>query len=101
LRPRASAAGLLFLGLAAVVDLAIAALLIGVSGFFFGFGPESLGGGLGLEIAYMAAVIACVVAPATGFILNGAGKRRAAQIVAWLPALVALIVLATPVLAGR
>jgi hypothetical protein len=49
--------------LAAIVDLAIAALLIGVSGFLFGGGPESTHGGPVVMVAYVAAIIACVVAP--------------------------------------
>jgi hypothetical protein len=84
--------------LAAIVDLAIAALLIGVSGFLFGGGPESTHSGPIVMVAYVAAIIACVVAPATGFVLNAAAKHPAAQIVAWLPAVVALVVLVIPIL---
>ncbi len=91
-------AGKIFLALAGVVDLAIAALLIGVSGFVFGSGPESYHGGMLFAAAYIAAVIACVVAPATGFILNASGRHSAAQAVAWLPAAVALVVLVIPAL---
>jgi hypothetical protein len=87
-----------FLVLAAIVDVAIAALLIGVSGFVFGGGPESYHGGLVFAAAYIAAVIACVVAPATGFILNASGKYDLAQAVAWLPAAIALVVLVIPAL---
>ena len=54
----------------------------------FGSGPESYHGGMAFMVAYIAAVIACGVAPATGFILNAAGKLGAAQAVAWLPAAV-------------
>jgi hypothetical protein len=90
--------GKIFLVLAGVVDLAIAALPIGVSGFMFGSGPESYHGGGAFMVAYIAAVIACGVAPATGFILNASGKLGAAQAVAWLPAAVALVVLVIPAL---
>jgi hypothetical protein len=79
--------------LAALVDLAIGALLIVLSGFMFGEG------GLWLEVAVLAAVIACVVTPATGFMLNAAGKQAYAQAAAWLPLAVALVVLAIPALA--
>jgi hypothetical protein len=88
-------AGKLLLGLAVLADLALAVLLIGLSGFLFERSPLD---GLWLETVYMAAVIACVVAPATAFILNAAGKRRPAQAVAWLPVAVALLVLAIPAL---
>jgi hypothetical protein len=91
-------AGKVFLVLATIVDLAIAALLIGVSGFVFGGGPESSHEGIVFAAAYSAAVIACVVAPATGFLLNAGAKHGAAQIVAWLPAAVALVVLVIPAL---
>jgi hypothetical protein len=91
-------ARIVFLVLATIVDLAIAALLIGVSGFVFGSGPESYHGGTLFAAAYIAAVIACVVAPATGFILNAAAKPGPAQIVAWLPAVITLVVLVIPAL---
>jgi hypothetical protein len=86
------------LALATIVDLAIAALLIGVSGFVFGGGPESYHGGTLFMVAYIAAVIACIIAPATGFILNAAAKPGPAQVVAWLPAAIALVVLVIPAL---
>jgi hypothetical protein len=91
-------ARIVFLVLATIVDLAIAALLIGVSGFVFGGGPESYHGGILFTAAYIAAVIACVVAPATGFILNAAAKPGLAQFVAWLPAVITLVVLVIPAL---
>ena len=84
--------------LATIADLAIAALLIGVSGFLFGSGPESAHEGPAFMAAYMAAIIACVVAPTTGFILNAASKHHVAQVIAWLPAAVAFVVLAVPAL---
>jgi hypothetical protein len=50
-------ARIVFLVLAMIVDLAIAALLIGVSGFVSGGGPESYHGGILFTAAYIAAVI--------------------------------------------
>jgi len=84
--------------LAAIVDLAIAALLIGISGFMFGHGPQSMHAGPLFAAAYIAAVAACVAAPVAGFILNAKAKRQAAQAVAWLPVAVAVIVLVVPAL---
>ncbi len=85
---------------ATVVDGALAALLIGVSGFLFGGGPESTHGGVlaGVlaGIAYTAAVIACLAAPIVGFILNKRGKSGAGLAVAWLPVAGALMVLMIP-----
>ncbi|MGA7184230.1 MAG: hypothetical protein WBY67_13170 [Pseudolabrys sp.] len=52
--------------IAMVVDGALAALLIGVSGFLFGGGPESLHAGALAAVAFFAAVIACLVAPVAG-----------------------------------
>ncbi len=82
--------------LAAVVDVALAALLIGVSGFLFGTGPESMHGGAGFLVAYAAAVIACVAAPVFGFILTRRGKPAPAIIVAWVPPAGALAAMMLP-----
>ena len=60
--------------LATIVDLALAALLIGVSGFMFGSGPESTHSGALLQVAYAGFVIACVALPIAGFILHRRGK---------------------------
>jgi hypothetical protein len=81
---------------ALVVDGALAALLVGVSGFLFGGGPESMRAGVLAGIAYTAAVIACLAAPIVGFILNKRGKSGAGLAVAWLPVAGALIVLMIP-----
>ena len=82
--------------LATLVDLALAALMIGVSGFLFGSGPESAHGGTFLAAAYTAGVIACVAAPIAGFVFNRRGKTRAGVLVAWLPVLGTLVALAIP-----
>jgi hypothetical protein len=82
--------------LAAVVDVALAALLIGVSGFLFGAGPESMHGGAGMLVAYVAAVIACVAAPMVGFILIRRGKPAPGVIVAWVPAAGAVAAMLLP-----
>ena len=85
-----------FLVIAALVDLALAALLIAVSGFMFGAGPESMNaGGLALA-AYTAAVIACVAAPIIGFVFNKRGKVGTGLAVAWLPAAGALVAAMMP-----
>jgi hypothetical protein len=81
---------------ALVVDGALAALLVGVSGFLFGGGPESMHAGVLAGIAYTAAVIACLAAPIAGFILNKRGKSGAGLVVAWLPVAGALVALMIP-----
>jgi hypothetical protein len=60
--------------IATVADLGLAALLITVSGFFFGAGPESMHGGSLAAGAYTAMVIACILAPVAGFIFKHYGK---------------------------
>ena len=82
--------------LATVIDLAIAALLVAVSGFLFGSGPEGLRAGAAVEVIYAAGIIACVAAPIVGFTLNGSGRVAPAQFVAWLPPIGALAALVMP-----
>lgn len=82
--------------LAAVADLVLAALLVGVSGFIFGSGPESMHGGGLLVAAYALAVIACVAAPVMGFILSRRGKAGLGLFVALLPLVGALIAVMVP-----
>ncbi len=81
---------------ATVVDGAIAALLIGVSGFLFGGGPESAHAGALAAVAFVAAVIGCLAAPIVGFVFNKRGKTGLALAVAWLPAVGALLALMIP-----
>ena len=81
---------------ATVVDGAIAALLIGVSGFLFGGGPESAHAGAPAAVAFVAAVIGCLAAPIVGFVFNKRGKTGLALAVAWLPAVGALLALMIP-----
>jgi hypothetical protein len=81
---------------ATIIDLALAALMIGVSGFLFGSGPESAHGGTLMAAAYTAGVIACVAAPIAGFILHRRGKTGAGVLLAWLPPAGALLALAIP-----
>jgi len=82
--------------IATIVDLALAALMISVSGFIFGSGPESAHGGGLLLAAYVAGVIACVALPVAGFIFNARGKVGLGLLHAWLPPIAALIVMAIP-----
>lgn len=81
---------------ATVVDGALAALLIGVSGFWLGGGPESAHAGVLAAVAFIAAVVACLAAPIAGFVFNKRSKTGLALAVAWLPAAGALLVLMMP-----
>jgi peptidoglycan/LPS O-acetylase OafA/YrhL len=79
-----------------VIGLALAALLIGVSGFLFGSGPESIHAGVWAAVAYAAAVIACVVVPFAGFVINRRGNAGAGLLIAWVPPLGGLLALIIP-----
>jgi hypothetical protein len=80
---------------ATMIALALAALLISVSGFLFGSGPESMQAGVWAALAYSAAAITCVVAPFAGFLMNQRGNTGAGLLIAWMPppgGLLALII---------
>ena len=79
---------------AALADLGLAGILIAVSGFLFGSGPESMHAGSVAMAAYGAAILACVLAPIAGFVLDRRGKAGFGLAVAFMPpagALAALI----------
>ena len=82
--------------LAAVADLAIAALLVAVSGFMFGSGPESMHAGALFAVGYIAAVIACLAAPFVAVVLARRDRMAAGVVVAWLPLAGALLALVVP-----
>ncbi|HET9616166.1 MAG TPA: hypothetical protein VFP74_03260 [Pseudolabrys sp.] len=82
--------------IAVLVDLALAALLVAVSGFVTGGGPESMNAHGFAAAAYWAAVVVCVVAAFAGFILNRKGKTLAALVFAWLPPAGALVAALMP-----
>ena len=85
-----------FLVLATIADLALAALLIGVSGFIFGGGPESMHAGALAAAGYVGAVIACLAAPLLGFIFDSGGKTGLGMTAAWVPVAGALAALLLP-----
>jgi hypothetical protein len=82
--------------LATLADLALAALLIGVSGFLFGGGPESAHAGSLALVAFIAAVLLCIAAPAMGFVLRARGKQAVGLILAWVPPLGAVAAMIIP-----
>jgi uncharacterized sodium:solute symporter family permease YidK len=86
----------IFLFIAAIVDLALAVILIGISGFLFGPGPESMHGGALATAVYAAAVIGCLAVPVVGLVLHKRGKTAAGMLIAWLPPAGALLALAIP-----
>ncbi len=84
------------LALAAIVDLGLAALLIGVSGFIFGSGPESMHGAALLAAGYFTAVAVCIAAPIVGYVLARYGKSGLGLALAWMPPVGALAALLIP-----
>jgi len=82
--------------IAALVDLALAARLVAVSGFVVGGGPQGMSAHGFAAAAYWAAVVVCIAAAAAGFILNRKGKTVAALVLAWVPPAGALIAALMP-----
>ncbi|MGB9041933.1 MAG: hypothetical protein WCC81_05625, partial [Pseudolabrys sp.] len=82
--------------LATVVEFALAALLVGVSGFLFGGGPESMHAGFLAKVGYVAAVIGRLAAPIAGFAFNRRGKVGLGLAAAWVPVAGALAALMMP-----
>jgi hypothetical protein len=81
---------LALLVIATVADLGLAILLIAVSGFIIGGGPEALHN-VASTAAWAGALAACIVAPAVGFILRRRGSPNAGATVALVPAMLGLI----------
>ena len=82
--------------LATIVDLALAALLIGVSGFVFGPGPESMHSETLVAAGWTAMVVVCVVAPIVGFALRAFHRPVGGILIAWLPPIIALVAVTVP-----
>jgi hypothetical protein len=88
--------GKVVLGLAALIDFALAALLVAASGFIVGSGPESMHAGRWFAAAYVAAILACIAAPVAGFILNARGKTPLGFALVFMPPAGALMALLIP-----
>jgi len=82
--------------IAMLADLALAALLIGVSGFLFGSEPESGHAGNLAGIAYVGAVTGCLAAPLAGFAFSRRSTAGLGLAVVWLPVAGALVVMMIP-----
>ena len=78
--------------LASIADALLAALLIGVSGFIFGGGPEGGHGEISGVLMWSIGMLASIAAPIGGFVLRSKGQPGTGIIVAWLPPLAALLV---------
>lgn len=82
--------------IAAVVDVLLAALLVGVSGFVVGSGPESLHGNMLVTAGWTAMVVGCIAAPVLGFVLRAFRRPVGGILMAWLPPVIALIAATLP-----
>lgn len=77
--------------LGTLVDLALAALLIGVSGFIFGSGPEGMDGAIWSAIAWTGALVACLGMPIAGTVLFRRGRPGFGAFISWLPAIIGAV----------
>jgi len=90
------AAAFAVLILATIADLAVALLLVAVSGFVVGTGPESMHADSVMVSAWVAIVIFCLAAPVGGFVLRVYRRPGTGAVLAWLPPLVVLAAVSLP-----
>lgn len=83
--------------LVGLLDWALAALLVAVSGFLFGSGPESGHAGTAAFVGWAAMVVFCIAAPVAGFILAGRERPGVGIMLAIAPIIVALVVAFLPI----
>ena len=83
--------------LVGLLDWALAVLLVAVSGFLFGSGPESGHAGTAALIGWIAMVIVCIAAPIVGFVLAGRGRPGVGILLAIAPIFVAIVVAFLPI----
>jgi hypothetical protein len=82
--------------LAALINLLLAALLIAVSGFIFGGGPEGGHGELDGVVMWSLSMLASIGCPIAGFVLRSKGMPGTGVVVAWVPLLAALLITFSP-----
>ena len=87
---------IILLILASIVDVLLAALLIGVSGFVFGGSPEGGHGELSGVLMWSFGMLACIGTPIAGFVLRSKGQPGIGALVAWLPPVGALLIAFLP-----
>ena len=82
--------------LATIVDLLLAALLVAVSGFAFGGGPEGGHGEISGVLMWSFGMLTCIAAPVAGFVLRAKGRPGVGIGIAWLPPLATLLITVVP-----
>jgi hypothetical protein len=86
----------ILLAVATPVDLALAALLVAVSGFIFGGGPEGMHGDIWPEIGWWVMLIASLGAPVVGVLLVRRKRPGTGALIGWMPPIVATLVAFVP-----
>ena len=81
---------LILLVLAAILDALLGVLLVAISGFVFGPGPESSNGDPAVVVSWNVALIGCIAAPIAGFVLRAYHMPGIGVVVALVPPVVAL-----------
>jgi hypothetical protein len=77
--------------IAVVADLALATLLVALSGFIFGGGPEGMHGETAAAIAWWVGLIPTLAAPIVGFLLLRCERPGVGVLIAWAPVVIALL----------
>ena len=80
---------------ATIADLGLAALLIGVSGFIFGHGPEGMHGNPAAAAIWFMLLVITLAAPVLGFLQRRQGREQAGLLIAWLPPVGAMVITVT------
>lgn len=83
--------------LGTLVDLGLAALLIGISGFIFGSGPEGMNGAIWPALAWSVALLACLGMPIAGMVLIRRGHAGFGAFISWLPAIIGAMLAFAPI----
>jgi hypothetical protein len=81
--------GLLIFG--TIADLLLACVLVAVSGFIFGGGPQGMSGDPGGTAMWMLALVGSLGAPVAGFALWRYGRAGIGAAITWLPPVVGVI----------
>ena len=74
-----------------IADTLLAILLIALSGFIFGGGPEGMGGAPADAAVWIGGLVACAAAPVLGFMVRRRGKPGVGALIAWVPPATALV----------
>jgi hypothetical protein len=81
----------IFCAIGVVADLALAVLLVGLSGFIFGGGPEGMHGEAGAATVWWTGFIATLAAPILGILLLRRGRPGIGVLIAWAPVIIGLL----------